>query len=94
MIFSKTEAEQSLDRAVELLVRPTLDNLRTVEELLRDAVVRMPRPASEEIGLKVRLCGRLLDHAEVARPGSEPPALYTAHGEQFRSRTVRVWETF
>lgn len=79
---SSAEVEALLDRAVELLVSPTLENLRSVEDVLREAIVRMPDGVSGEVAKKVRLCGRLLAGAEAGRPGLEPPAAaYSAHGD-------------
>lgn len=76
------EVEGLLDRAVELLVSPTLGNLRAVEDVLREAIVRMPEDVSGAVAKKVRLCERLLASAEGARPGVEPPAAaYSPYGE-------------
>ncbi|MCC6539502.1 MAG: hypothetical protein IT162_18265 [Bryobacterales bacterium] len=70
-----------LDRAVALLTMPTLDNLRQVEELLRESVVCMPEEVTDEIRDKVRLCGRLVESAEAMRPsGGAAPATYSPFG--------------
>lgn len=55
---AEEQVEALLDRAIELLVSPTLENLRAVEEVLREAVVRMPDPA----------------HAAESGPERQPPA--------------------
>lgn len=87
------EVEALLNRAIELLLLPTLENMRAVEEVLREAVVRMPDCATNGLGKKVRICERLLANAERSRPGIEgPPAdAYTPQGDlavraQFRHR--------
>jgi hypothetical protein len=88
--FKPTEVESLLDRAVELLVSPTLGNLRGVEELLREAVVRMPDQPDESVRRKVRVCGRLLDTAERGRPGGAPAVFYTERGTPGTTRTSRL----
>lgn len=70
-----------LDRAVALLTIPTLENLRQVEELLRESVICMPAEVTDEIRDKVKLCGRLVESAEALRPnGGAVPAAYTPYG--------------
>ncbi len=70
-----------LDRAVSLLTIPTLENLRQVEELLRESVVCMPDEVSDEVRDKVRLCARLVESAEAMRPsGGAVPATYAPFG--------------
>jgi hypothetical protein len=85
------EIEALLDRAVELLIAPSLGNLAAVEELLREAVARMPDIAGESIQQRVRLCGRLIENAEARRPGSESALVYgQGGGVASRPSTARL----
>ena len=90
MLSTANDVEPLLDRAVELLTEPTLDNLRSVEGLFRQAAAKMPPLPSAVITSKVRLCGRLLEGAEAGRPGTESMTLYTAGGEPCRARISRL----
>ena len=63
-----------------MLTSPTLINLGSVEQLLREAVVRMPAEVDDMIRHKARLCGRLIENAEAVRPGSEHGGVYTPQG--------------
>ncbi len=80
MPLATNEVERLLDEAARLLTAPTLQHLSSVEELLRQAVVRMPDEAGDLIRQKVRLCGRLIENAEAGRPGSENSGVYTPKG--------------
>lgn len=73
-------AARLLDQAAQLLTSPTLINLSSVEQLLREAVVSMPAEIDDMIRHKVRLCGRLIENAEAVRPGSEHSGVYTPQG--------------
>ena len=92
MPSTTSEAAHLLDRAVELLIDPTIDNLRAVEDLLRAAVAGMPERPDEEIRRRVRRCARLIESAEAGRPGSLAAAgVYTAQGaRQAETRVTRL----
>lgn len=80
MPSATNEVERLLDQAAQLLTSPTLKRLSSVEQLLREVVVRMPDEAGDMIRRKVRLCGRLIENAEAVRPGSENSGVYTPRG--------------
>ena len=84
------EVETLLDRAVELLLVPTLANMRSLEEVFREAIVRMPERPPEAVSSKVKLCGRLLESAQAGRPGGAPLVLYNALGGQDRVLSSRL----
>ena len=92
MPSTTSDAAHLLDRAVELLTTPTIDNLRAVEELLREAVARMPEQPDGEIRRRVRLCARLIESAEAGRPGSYSPGVYTAQGRRAGTRMTHGLE--
>ena len=90
MTSPDSDAEGLLDRAIGLLVVPTLENLGQVERLLGEAVSNLAeRGGGESVALKVRLCGRLLEAAEAARPGCGSWGGYDARGERPRPMTSR-----
>jgi hypothetical protein len=80
MPSTTNEVTRLLDQAARLLTSPTLINLGSVEQLLREAVVRMPAEVDDQIRHKVRLCGRLIENAEAVRPGSENSGVYGPQG--------------
>lgn len=93
MPSTTNEVESLLNRAVDLLVSPTLANLRTVEDVLREAIVRFPEDLPGDlaagVATKVRLCERLLAGAEAGRPGLEPQAAaYSPQGEKTGRRPL------
>ena len=92
MPSSTIDSERLLDRAIELLVTPTLENLRSVEDALREAIVRLPSDAEvgQKLAQKVRLCGRLLEGAETIRPAASPVATYSFRGERTRATAGRL----
>ena len=90
MPSTTSEVEQLLDRAVDLLISPSLANLKGVEELLRQAVVKMPDLASDSIRHRVRLCGQLVENAERSRPGSETSMMYGQQGSVGSRPTARL----
>lgn len=96
MTSQKNEAERLLDHAIGLLVMPTLENLGRVETALREAVGQLSEPGcgGAAVAGKVRLCGRLLEAAEAARPGCGAwgggwGGAYDARGERPRLVTNR-----
>ena len=80
MPSTTTEVGGLFDQAAQLLTSPTLINLGAVEQLLREAVVRMPAEVDDTLRQKVRLCGLLVENAEAIRPGSEHSGVYTFQG--------------
>jgi len=82
--------ESLLDRAVRLLVAPTLDNLGAAEQIFRQAIECMPGQPAEGIRRQVRLCARLVEGAEAGRPGSDALVLYHPRGERLRSSMPRL----
>lgn len=92
MTSLKSEAEVLLDEAIGLLLTPTLENLGRVEIALGQAVAQLAESGSggEAVAGKVRLCGRLLEAAEAARPGYGGwGAGYDARGERPRLSASR-----